>query len=224
MSAAVHAGDRLARDADAGEHRLRREIGAIGLAVGRLDRRMVDEPRQRRPAARSPFAGGAHSICVDRRRRRARSASANDASPTLSTRGPSWNSFVIRGSPTCRIEAFRPARLCDDARREPDRLGVALGEDHAGLAQCRFLCGKDCGSPAVPQTKPTNATAAVPARASLALASASTGAISARRVGVCAVAEHDVEQDHRRLRVARLLRDALVAQGDGRSSDADGRG
>jgi hypothetical protein len=35
-----------------------------------------------------------------------------------------------------------------------------------------------------------------------------------------AVAEHDVEQDHRRLRIGGLLCDALVAQTDDRSSDA----
>ena len=42
-----HAGDRLAGEADAGEHGLRCEVGSIGLAVCRLDRGMIDQTSQR---------------------------------------------------------------------------------------------------------------------------------------------------------------------------------
>ena len=51
---------------DSREHRLGREIGAIGRAVCRLDAGSLTRRASARPAARSPPAGGAHSICVDR--------------------------------------------------------------------------------------------------------------------------------------------------------------
>jgi hypothetical protein len=67
-----------------------------------------------------------------------------------------------------------------------------------------------CGSPAVPQTKPTKAMRRLPV-AARARAAAIAGAISAAgRDG--AVAEHDVEEDHRDGRVGGLLHHPLVPQ------------
>ena len=57
--APVHARDRFARDTDASEHRLRREIGPIRLTVRGFDRGMVDQTSQ------SPARG---AIPIRRRR------------------------------------------------------------------------------------------------------------------------------------------------------------
>ena len=98
----------------------------------------------------------------------------------------------------------RPRAARRDPRREPDRLRVAVGEQHAGLAQRRFLArAGPADRSSVPQTEPTNASSRRALRRGLRARIAGTQL--GRRVGVRAVAEHDVEQDHRHLRVRRLL-------------------
>ena len=68
--------------------------------------------------------------------------------------------------------------------------------------------GRSCGSPAVPHTEPTRARS----RPRLCPELASSRVASSLAGSGCAVAQHDVEQDHGHLRICGLLQDPLPAQ------------
>ena len=136
--------------------------------------------------------------------------SAKDASPTLMMAWPSWNSVTH-----WTLHPSRRARgACPATMLAANLTACALlsASDHARMAQGASLTLRDLGDrPGCRRHGPRTAGSCSASRRSRARA-ADAGISSRGGVRIAAITQHDVEQDHRRLRILRLLDDALVAQ------------
>ena len=134
--AASHAGNCGFGEPDALEDRLRRKIGGIGFAVGRLDILMIDEPGERpadrsvshsrrRPLDLNGLAAGVGDRLGERREADIEDLQVFTEELHNASRSPARPVFACSTSPAASAHRF----------------GIAAREDHAGLAKRRLLRG-----------------------------------------------------------------------------------
>ena len=185
--------------------RLRRQVALGRLGVGGFDRRMVDEARERhaelavaagrrRPLQPRRRAAALHDRVGERAeaRRSARRAAPNSAlarNQADTSCSPSDGSVPACESIAAAMRATRARALLSASSTPASR----------SAASCR---SRPCGSSSVPHTRPTNASEPL----FFALMLSSRRDHLGRGIGVRAVAEHHVEQDHRHRRDRRLPR------------------
>ena len=212
----AHARQRLARDADAVEHRLRRQVarrtpsGWPPRRVGcRIKLRERGRRRRDRPGRAAPTraASPAPPALRDRSRRTMRG-------PTLTT----WSSCAERAA------SSRSPRASAIAGREPQRAAALLAASSTpAVPQGRFLTATgSAGRRRCRRRSRRRRPAACPSPRGPG-PRRSPAPVSAAGSRMRAVAEHDVEQDHRDRRVGGLLAPCARCAADGRSSGAGGR-
>ena len=155
----------------------------------------------RRATCGSPWPGGAQSTCTAVPPA-VRIASANAGRPTFTTWSSSWNSGFIGPAPTSGAPrsvppAGPPGRCSPPAARPPRAAPLPGGAGPAGRLRCRTRADEREAPPRGPGQS-----------ARLLEGDGKLG----RGIRMRAVAEHDVEQDHRHLRIGGLLQDPLAAQ------------
>ena len=217
----AHGRDRFACDPDTREHRLRREIGLIGRAVCRLDagsltRRASARPdgaiavRRRRPFDLRDCAAGLRDGVAEGGKANVEHLGLlaeqihGQALPALdrqARRRASVRQFAPQGGPPGHCSESAPCRL--RAASLPGRRATA------DRPACRRRSRRPTGR--VPRLPRARSPPARPARSR-------PPDRHARR------SRDDIEQDDGGLGIARLVGDALVAQADGRSWGAAGRG
>ena len=192
------------------EHRLRREIGGVGRAIGRLDGRVVDELRKRAPDG---------AIAAGRRRPfdlRDRAAGLSDR---VAERGDADVEHLrrlveeIHGSGAPHPGRGGSSPRARSAIRAASRtawalLAVSVMPASRSLASCPE---SDCGSAWRAADEADDAEVAPRLGRPGDRLTHDRGDLG-RRVGMRAIAEHDVEQDDRGPGIARLIDDAFVAQ------------